>query len=321
MSKPVERKGFVDRMQSLSRHTLYLLLVIVVSAPLLIAKFGGQFVIPTKPKPATIGFYAMVGGLDPAKGPVVVQTDWTNSSRGESMGEFEALMRIFIARKIKFAFYGAADVQSPEVARNTLRRVAEEFPPEERPVAGQDYVDLGFFPDAEAINNQMEADLRKAWAGKTYRGVDVFQSPVLKDVRSLADVQLLINITASETTRVLVQRITKTKLAAMVTGVMGPETINYFQSGQMVGVVVGLRGTVELETMMARGINHSEGGKLPFVEASGLPVIEPLPIDKPYGRGMNYFTALHTALGLLILAVVAGNVGLIISRRGGRKNV
>lgn len=322
-------KTFGEKLMSMPRLVLYGLLILMTAGPLFV-----QQTIPTTPGKPTIDLFASLMSL-PDGSTVIVQSDWTNSTRGESAGAMEALLRILMRKNIKFALMTVADPQAPQVAKDTIRRInAERKEKNEKEwKQWEDWVALGYFPNAEGIANAMANNIRTAWSGKKdmQPGVgmtDVFQSPVLQSIRRVEDVQMIINIHASDTLNRLIERIKKrTKLASMCTGVMGPETLVYHTSGQIVGVSVGLNGVVELETLMERGISPyddepdekkaaklSEDPKNP-VMAKGLPRIEGFKGQTNFARGMNYYLSLHFALLLMILAVVMGNLGLFLSRR------
>jgi hypothetical protein len=98
----------------------------------------------------------------------------------------------------------------------------------------------------------------------------------------------------------------------MVTGVMGPETNNYYRSGQIFGVVIGLNGAVEMETLMENGIAAGQS------ETYRNLVIEGFKGKTNYARGMSYYLALHTAMGLMIVLVIIGNVGMYMAKKESR---
>jgi hypothetical protein len=310
-----QRKSFGEKLTSFPRLWLYGLLMLCTSIPLFVT-----VVIPTKPSKPTIDLFAALMSL-PDGSTIIVQSDWTMSTRGESAGAMEALLRILMRKNIRFALMSVADPQAPQVAKNTIRRINAErkLKGQKEWVQWEDWVSLGYFPNAEGIGNAMANNLRTAWGGKKDMQpgagmTDVFQSPVLKNVRRIEDVPMMIDIHASDTLNRLIERVGKrTRLASMCTGVMGPETIPYHTSGQIVGVSVGLNGVVEMETMMENGIHPTgEGGA---VEAAGKPAIPGFKGETNLARGMNYYLSLHVALTLMILAVVIGNIGMFLSRR------
>lgn len=308
-------KSLGEKLMALPRLALYGLLIACTSIPLFIT-----VVLPAPPSKSTVDLFAALMSL-PDGSTVILQSDWTNSTRGESAGAMEALLRILMRKNIKFALMAVGGAECPQVAKDTIRRINAE-----RKEKGQkewkqweDWVGLGYFPNAEGIGNAMANNLRTAWGGKKdmQPGVgmtDVFQSPVLKSIQKVEDVPMIINIHASDTLNRLIERIkTRTKLASLCTGVMGPETLPYHVSGQIVGVSVGLNGVVELETMMENGIDPD--GKNGAVLAPGKPAIAGFKGEKNLARAMSYYLSLHVALGLMILAVVVGNLGMVLARR------
>ncbi len=310
-------KELLMRLTKIKSHTLYLLLIIFAAAPLFydIKKTP----LPVKTSRAAESLYIALNEI-PMGSTVLIESDWTISSRGESAGQLEAVLRILNTRKAKFVLYSAADAQAPLVARNVVSRINQQLVSEGKTPFKQwdDYVTLGFFPDLESMAISMSSDIRKAWAGRADSNPaeqgrqDVFKSPVLKNVKKISDCSMLINVTASGTNKILVQRIkpTQIKMANAVTGVMGVESMNYFASGQIVGLSVGLRGIVEMESMMAKGIN---AGPESVIVQSYKGTIPPM-TGTTYDRGMKYFASLHTTMALLIIMVVLGNLGLLVGK-------
>lgn len=304
-----------EKMQKLDRRVLYAVLIVVVSAGLFF-----KFEIPTDPDPSSKDLYAAIQEL-PDDSTVIIQSDWTNSTRGESMGHFEALIRMLMDKNIKFVFYSAADPVAPQVARTVIARLNDERGKENLKVyqVGEDYIDLGYFANAEATNTSMGTDLRNAWKGKTTKmpngdPVDIFASPVLKNIKSIGDAGMFISVTASSSLDVAVQRLSdKVKMGAMVTGVMGPSALPYYQAKQLKGVAVGLKGVYDMEYMMKYGIakDGTEGAKVTWGKNAIPAVTEGMSFD----RGAKYYGTLHLALILLILAVIIGNVAMFASRK------
>jgi len=314
---PEEAKSSAETNTNKSRLLLFLLLLVATTVPLFL-----PFPVPNKPVPASMDLFASLMGV-PNGSTVIVQSDWTTSTRGESGGEMEAILRILMRKDCKLAIYSAADPQAPEVAKNTLISLNDE-----RKAKGQriyerwnDYVIVGYFPNAEGANNAMAADLRKAWSAKkdvspegTYQSV--FNSPVLKDIHALNDVPLALIVTASNSFNIFIERIYgKVPIAAAVTGVMGPESQVYYASGQIKGLSSGLKGVYDLETMMEYGINTpGPDGKI-AVEWRDHPAVKGFPGEVNFAKGKLYYPTLHVALTLLILAVVTGNVLMFKARR------
>jgi hypothetical protein len=303
MSRPEQPKvSFADRLQAIPKQFIFLLLILAASIPLIVT-----FPVPNKPDQDAKDFYTKLMQL-PAGSKVLIGTDWTNSTRGESKAEFEALIKILIRKKIKFCSYSTGDVQAPNIAREAIAEVSREEgngQPAIKPY--QDYVNAGFFPNSEGETSAINTDVRSAFNGRkdvTDTGPqDILRSPVFEGINSLSDFKMLILVTASGTNDVTLERIKKTPLMFMVTGVMGPANFNYYQTGQLKGLIAGLKGGYDLETLMEQGI--SDPGEPPVPGFPGL---------KNKGMGTAYYPALIGTLCLMILMVIIGNVGMFLAR-------
>jgi hypothetical protein len=302
--------SFGDKMMSIPKWVLFLILIIVASVPLLFPT-----TVPNKPVEPAIDLFGTLMSI-PEGSTVLIASDWTKSTRGESNGHFDTLLKILMRRKLKACIYSSGDPQAPQVARDAigvlnLANKAAGKPTYDR---WNDWVTVGYFPNAEACANAIANNVRVAFAGKTEYTPDgaprdVFQSPVLKDIRRVSDFKLMVVITASKTSNITIERVygKGVDLAMMVTGVMGPESLPYYSSGQIKGLAVGLKGVYDMEQMLEGGITADMKTKWGVVPG--------FPGQANIGNGSRYYPTLHFCLALLILAVIVGNVGMALSRR------
>ncbi len=302
-------RTFAQKLQSIPTQTIYVVLMLCAAIPLFF-----KVPLPNVPIDPSIDFFGHLMSLKEGD-RVLISADWTNSTRGESGGETEALMRILMRKKIKFAVFSVGDPQAPQVERDLIARVAGE---EEKNVGYRyspfkDYTVIGYFPNGEGQATAINNDVLKAFAGRKDLppgGVptDVRRSPVFKGIKSLADFKYFINVTGSGTNTVYLERIQKAPLMFMVTGVMVPENQNYYDSGQIKGMIGGVKGALDLETLMETGIEP--GGSANFPD--GVPGFKGMQNE---GKGTAYYPTLHVCLFLLIIAVVVGNVGMFLARK------
>lgn len=292
-----EKRTLGEKLLSIRREWLFAILIVGVSIP--------QFFsvpLPNLPKPESKDLFDALNTL-PEGATVLIQSDWTESTRGENRGHFDALLRILMRRKAKFALLSVADTQAPQVARDVVFDLNEE-----RRAAGlepykkwDDWIELGYFPNAEGLGQAMRANIRDAFGSRRDKapgGIEqpVFQSPVLQNINKVEDLELFMVVTGTKSIVIAIERLSdKAKMAGMVTGVMGPETLNYYISGQLKGLAVGLKGVYDMETQME----------------------ETYPGQKNLDKGAKYIFTLHIGIGLLILAVVVGNLGVFMTRKRG----
>src|ERR1035438_6413813 len=83
-------RSFGDKLQSLPRPLLYLLLILATSIPLFF-----DISLPNKPSDAAMDLFATTMKI-PEGSTVLVSTEWTNGTPAESAGEFEALLRMLM---------------------------------------------------------------------------------------------------------------------------------------------------------------------------------------------------------------------------------
>jgi hypothetical protein len=78
----------------------------------------------------------------------------------------------------------------------------------------------------------------------------------------------------------------------------------------------GLKGVFDMEMMMENGVNQP-GSKFNQIKTYG-DQIPGFQGEKNLDKGTRYILALHVAIFLLIITVVVGNVGVLLSRRNGK---
>lgn len=292
----VKPRSLGERMLGIPKFTLYFILILCTSVPLFF-----NVTLPNEPKPEAIDYFNAISNI-PKGSTVLIQSDWTESTRGESRGQFDATVRMLMRNDVKFAVYAVADAQAPEVARNAINDLnAERRKQGDRAYEKwDDWIELGYYPNAEGLGQGMKADIRAAFGAKRdgkpgQPAQPVFQSPVLEKINKLSDVSMLIVITGTKSITIALERLSgKVKIAGMVTGVMGPETLNYYLSHQLEGLGAGLKGTYDVETQMETK----------------------WPGKTNLDKGTKYIFTLHIGLFLLILAVVVGNIGVFLTRKG-----
>jgi hypothetical protein len=308
-----------EKLQSFPRWALYLLLIVATAFPLFF-----PVNVPNKPTDEAIDFYASLMAI-PDGSRVLISSDWTGSTRGESGGSFESMVKILMRKNIKFGIYSTGDPQAPQVARDAVAVInAERKKNGERVYKRfEDWVSLGYFANSEGTTGGIGNNIRAIFSGvKDYPEgrppTPVLESPVFKDVNSIADFKMLILVTASKTADIIVERLYgKIPLAFQVTGVMVPETRNYYTSKQISGLIGGLKGVYDLEQMMEYGVNYPDKATAK-IKSDKYDTIPGFPGQANKGKGTLYYPTLHVAIVLLILTVVIGNLGMLLSRRGAK---
>lgn len=274
---------FWETLYAIDRRILYAILILLCAWPIL-----RPMDVPNVPLPMSQALFDYVEGLKEGD-RIFLQSDWTTSTQGESMGQFKALVRHLMRKKVKFVVT-SIDPLAPGIAKIFIEQVIKEEPGTKY-VQGQDYAIAGYFPNAENYTQNIVANIRKTLAPK---GVNDTQ--VMQGIRDLSDMKAVIVVTASSSINVWYERIrNKAPIGLMCTAVMAGENIPYFASGQLVGMVIGAKGAFDYEDLLAKKY--------------------PDPSFTNYQSGRRYMTPLFFALVLLIVSVLVGNIAMVMLRR------
>jgi hypothetical protein len=227
----------------------------------------------------------------------VVQSDWTMSTQGESQGQFQALIKLLVRKKIRFVVTSVSDAACPDVAQANIEEVLEKEPNGKEFQENRYWKVAGYFPNAENHTSGMVNNIRKELAPKK-----VTKLPVMNGIDDLSDAKAVIVVTGTSSIRLWYERMNnKTTLGLMCTAVMSGENIPYWLSRQSVGIVIGAKGAYDFETEL-----HDA---YPDAQYQGL----------NYSTGRQYMSPLAFALFFLVLAVVVGNIAMSQARKAGER--
>lgn len=311
------------KQKGIPKFVVYLLLVICASVPLF-------FDIPVPGQPLDPSADAYKSLMSLKKGDtVLLASDWTGSTRGESMASMKTILRIIMRKEANLVIWSSADPQAPRVAVDVVNEVAAEHKKEygKEYKRWDNYILAGFYPNSDVAINAVGSDVRKAFGTKKETNPEgnlrgLFETPVLKNIKDVKDFALVIDVTASKTSDFHVQFISSKKVPLLfaVTGVMVPETQVFYNSGQCVGFIGGLKGVFDLEQMMENGLNVKDAnGNVKTASTKVTDVIEGFPGKTNKGSGTRYYPTLHFTLLLMIVLIIIGNVEMLKAKKGAGK--
>lgn len=279
--------SWLERLQSIDRRIMYLLLAAVIAVPLI-----WRLDLPLVVGPAAQGAYDAVEAM-PQDKIALISIYWDAGTIAENRPQTEALIRHMFMRDKKFAILAFAP-QGNKFAYDSAERIAREMGKE----YGRDWVHWGYRPSANLVPllQSFPRDVQGS-IGKDYHGTPLSKIPVMRDVETIRDIGLIAEVTPSATLELWIGFIYgpyRTPIIYAPTAVMAPEGFNPLDAGQIKGMLTGMRGAAEYEHLL---------GRQDFAaRAAG---------------------ALSTSHVLIILLIVIGNVGYITSRmsRQGRRIV
>lgn len=278
---------FWQTLYAIDRRVLYGILMLLV---------GWQVLKPITVPNVTMGMskdlFDKIESLN-AGDVVLIESDWTTSTAGESRGQFKALIRHLMRKEVKFVTT-AIDPLAPGIGEMFIEEVKREEPPDgPRYQKGRDYEIAGYFPNAENHVQAMVTNVRKELNSK-----GLANSPVLEGISDLSDMKAVMLVTASSSINVWYERLrNKAPLGLMCTAVMAGENIPYHASGQLFGMTIGAKGAFDYETLLNE---HYPDEKY-----------------KNLDTGSRYMSPLFFALLLLIVSVIIGNIAMVMLRKKG----
>ena len=267
-----------EKAKSIDRRIIFLFMLLGVALPLLF-KIG----LPVSVTPNVKNVYDYIEKLEPGD-IVLVSYDHDTGTLPEMLPMSNAILRHLFMKDIKVVGM-ALRAEGTSIGRQNIRRSAAEFNKSE----GNDFVFLGFRPEITAAILGLGTSFKRVFP-KDDRGVPVEELPLMREVYNYNDVELVISITDDDTPVYWVNYANarfKVKVVAGLTAVMATTFIPFIDSGQMIGMVAGLKGAAEYEKLI----------KKPGMAA----------------RGMDAQSISHL---VMIGFIIIGNIAYIMKRRG-----
>jgi len=232
------------RRQEITRRIIYALVALAVITPFIHA-------LPFKFKPMTLSknLYDKVESLKPGT-PVLLALDYDPSSMAELQPMSIAILRQCFRRNLRVIV-----MTHWNTGVGLCKDVCEKMAAEAGKESGKDYVFLGFKPGYQNLVLNMGENLLGAF-DKDFYQKPTEGMPVLEGVRSLKDIPLVINIAAGASIDGLWIPYGRDRfgfdLGAGCTAVMAPDLYPYLQSNQLIGLLGGLRGAADYETLIGK---------------------------------------------------------------------
>ncbi len=233
---------FMERLLSIKRITIYVLVIIALSFPLLF-----PISLPLEVSPATQAAFDAIDALPPGS-LFMLSTDWEASTEAESGPQTEAIVRHVLGNDLKMIIVGLWP-QGNSATHLIVDRVASEM----GKAYGVDWVNLGYKPGGEVVLASLAANIQELY-NRDVMGTPIGEIEVCKGLTSAKDVDMACSVSWGDPGHLtwvkMVQTQVGTPIIASVTAVSLPECAPYLQSGQLKGVVGGLGGAAQYEKLV-----------------------------------------------------------------------
>jgi len=230
------------KLGNVDRRILYLVIILATLVPL-VRPVGLPFGVTE----ATMKFYEAVDAV-PADGTILMAIDYSVSGGPDVHPQAQAVFRHAMANNLKVVFV-AFVTEGTEFA-NQIIAEGEKMAGKQY---GVDFVNLGYLPGVEVAISAFAQDVLKTYP-KDVRGGNTATLPIMQGIQTAADFRLIAEFATgipgpSEWIKQVGTRY-NVPLAIGVVTVMGPQTTPYYQAGQIVGLLSGLKSAAEYEVAM-----------------------------------------------------------------------
>jgi hypothetical protein len=266
------------------RRTVFVYVGIAVSLPFLMTL--EQTITPA---PEVIMQYESLQSLTPGS-KVLISFDYDPSSAPELQPMAIAVLRYCFQHDLKPIIIGLWP-QGPQQAELALEQILTEPDLAAKKLQRNiDFANLGFQSGNEFVIQRMGSDFKSMFA-KDHSGTPYEEIPLVKNVKNFSNVDYSFNLSAGypgtrEWVQVAVDRF-DLNLGAGNTAVQAPEMYVYVDAGQLSGLLGGMTGAAEFESLV----------KMP-------------------GKGTKFMLAQSFAHMVVIAFIIIGNVAFFM---GGRK--
>jgi hypothetical protein len=239
-----EKIGVLRRLLGVDRRILFIIIAVCVVVPLLTrAKTSISVTPPVR------GLYEAVDRLEPGS-YVWLAADYDPGSMPELYPMNIALVEHLMRRDVKII---SASLWSPGAPLS--QRILDLVAPRYGKTYGVDYVNLGFKEGREAVMLSAAENIRGTFP-QDFFGTRWDQIAMLEGIRNLGDVKMIVAVSAGypglkEWIQQVGTRFGIT-IGGGVTAVTAPEMYPYIQSGQLVGLLAGMKGAAEYEQLVDR---------------------------------------------------------------------
>lgn len=238
------------------------------------------------PSPDTIKVYDLVNSLPPGS-IIFLGMDYTPAAVPEKEPSVISMIRQGWSRGLRFVAVGVDSQMAGDLTDQAFNQVLPEFPDKKY---GVDWVNIGYKPGYEVLLQRMLVSMVDACMNTDAHGNKLDSMPIMKDFQTIKQAGLLTTFYSGETPSKYVKHIAEPYHIPLVVcpGTGGvPTVMPLVASGQVAGVLVGMKGAAEYEQLV-----HKPGNAT---------------------RGLDAQSLVHL---LVIAFVIIGNIGYYANKKG-----
>lgn len=237
---------------NIDRRWIFIIIAIVVVIPLLV-----PIGLPIRATDTSKDVFEAIESL-PKGSKVLLSIEYSPSTKPENHPMAISMLR-HLFRNDHIVYVTCLWPDGQFMAQDALTQVAEgEFGKK----YGQDYVLLGYRPGGEAVVKGIVSNIRKLYSVDA-KQTKIDEIPIMNGITNFKDFAFLFSVSAGYPGTIeWVQYAadpTGVPMSSGVTSIQVNEVMPYVQSGQMVGVLAGMPGAAEYESLIGKKGSATSG--------------------------------------------------------------
>jgi len=253
-------KKWINYLINIDRRVVYVFILLAVTLP-----FFLKPVVNIKTTKWVQEAYNLIEEAAKVNKPIMIGFDYDPSTMAELDPMARTILRHAFSKNVKIMGINFMP-NGTALGALTMDEIAKEY----GKINGTDYVYMPYMPQYSLVLINLGNDLRLQYA-KDYRGTLIEDIPMLKGVKNYDDFHLVIDLSGTKLPQMYITfGVTKYNFNFVVgtTAVSATEYYTYLQSGQMKGLLPGMKGAAEYEFISGkiaeamRGMASQEWGHL-----------------------------------------------------------
>jgi hypothetical protein len=236
------------------RQIIFLALALAIAIPLIV-----PLGMPVNVMPKTEKLFRAIDQLGPGSKPVLISGDFDPQSMPELYPMLLSLMRHCFARDVKVMLMNLWP-QGPGLTEMAIDLVPREYNKE----YGKDYVFLGYKFGVTAVLLGMGESIKGVFP-TDYYGTALDSLEMMADVKNYDDISLVITLSTGDPGwrqwLLFAQSRYGANMGVGVTAVSAADVYPYVETGQVIGLLAGMKGASEYEALVQRNNYTQAVGK------------------------------------------------------------
>jgi hypothetical protein len=271
-----------ERMEKMDRRWVYFMVALAVIIPFII-----PMRFPVSVTPEAQSFFDAVDQL-PDSSTVMLVFDYYPSTMAECEPMTVAAARHLFQKNCRIITLSNIPLGGPSMAEAVTRRIAAEYGKE----YGVDFVNLGYKYGYVSVLKGMGVSIESIFPTDN-SGTPLSELPLMRTVHNYSEIDFIFEVADNATADYWISIVNAgygVPMGVGMTAVMAPKFYAFYGSGQIVGLLGGMKGAAEYEILLDKK-------DLAF-------------------RGMDIQSLVHF---LIIALVIVGNIGFFVARKNKRR--